>query len=45
MGLKTFRPLTPTNRFKILPDFQEITKTKPEKSNWDRQVLYFEVAE
>jgi large subunit ribosomal protein L2 len=31
MGLKTFRPLTPTNRFKILPDFSEITKTKPEK--------------
>ena len=31
MGLKTFRPLTPTNRFKILPDFAEITKTKPEK--------------
>ena len=31
MGLKTFRPLTPTNRFKVLPDFAEITKTKPEK--------------
>ena len=31
MGLKTFRPLTPTNRFKVLPDFSEITKTKPEK--------------
>jgi large subunit ribosomal protein L2 len=31
MGLKTFRPLTPTNRFKILPDFSEVTKTKPEK--------------
>jgi large subunit ribosomal protein L2 len=31
MGLKTFRPLTPTNRFKVLPDFQEITKSKPEK--------------
>src|SRR6266436_7474999 len=31
MGLKTFRPLTPTNRFKILPDFSEITKSKPEK--------------
>src|SRR6266436_6988996 len=31
MGLKTFRPLTPTNRFKILPDFSEITKAKPEK--------------
>ena len=32
MGLKTFRPLTPTNRFKILPDFSEVTKKKPEKS-------------
>ena len=31
MGLKTFRPLTPTNRFKILPDFGEVTKKKPEK--------------
>ena len=31
MGLKTFRPLTPTNRFKILPDFAEVTKSKPEK--------------
>jgi large subunit ribosomal protein L2 len=31
MGLKTFRPLTPTNRFKALPDFAEITKSKPEK--------------
>ena len=31
MGLKTFRPLTPTNRFKQLPDFAEITKSKPEK--------------
>lgn len=32
MGLKTFRPLTPTNRFKLLPDFAEVTKSKPEKS-------------
>jgi large subunit ribosomal protein L2 len=32
MALKTFRPLTPTNRFKALPAFEEITKTKPEKS-------------
>ncbi len=31
MGLKTFRPLTPTNRFKVLPDFAEVTKKKPEK--------------
>jgi large subunit ribosomal protein L2 len=32
MALKTFRPLTPTNRFKALPSFDEITKTTPEKS-------------
>jgi large subunit ribosomal protein L2 len=32
MGLKTFRPLTPTNRFKQLPDFAEVTKSRPEKS-------------
>ena len=31
MALKTFRPLTPAARFKILPDFAEITKSKPEK--------------
>jgi large subunit ribosomal protein L2 len=31
MALKTFRPLTPSARFKILPDFAEITKAKPEK--------------
>jgi len=32
MSLKTFRPLTPAARFKVLPDFKEITKDKPEKS-------------
>jgi large subunit ribosomal protein L2 len=32
MGIKTFRPLTPSARFKALPDFAEITKSKPEKS-------------
>ncbi|MFH0778774.1 MAG: 50S ribosomal protein L2 [Candidatus Eisenbacteria bacterium] len=32
MGLKKFRPLTPTLRYKTLPDFEEITKDKPEKS-------------
>ena len=32
MPLKTFRPLTPSNRYKQLPDFHEITKSKPEKS-------------
>ena len=32
MALKNFRPLTPSNRFKSLPAFSEITKDKPEKS-------------
>ena len=32
MALKNFRPLTPTQRFKALPSFEEITKSKPEKS-------------
>jgi large subunit ribosomal protein L2 len=32
MALKTFRPLTPASRFKALPTFEEVTKTKPEKS-------------
>ncbi len=32
MALKTFRPLTPANRFKTLPAFDDITKAKPEKS-------------
>jgi large subunit ribosomal protein L2 len=32
MALKTFRPTTPTNRFKSLPAFEEITKKKPERS-------------
>jgi large subunit ribosomal protein L2 len=32
MAIKTFRPLTPTSRFKALPAFEEVTKSKPEKS-------------
>ncbi len=32
MALKTFRPITPASRFKALPAFDEITKTKPERS-------------
>jgi large subunit ribosomal protein L2 len=32
MGLKTFRPLTPSLRWTQLSDFAEITKSKPEKS-------------
>jgi large subunit ribosomal protein L2 len=32
MALKDYRPLTPTMRFKSLPAFEEITKSKPAKS-------------
>ncbi len=32
MGIKTFRPTTPTRRFQIISDFAEITKSKPEKN-------------
>jgi large subunit ribosomal protein L2 len=32
MALKNFRPLTPSNRFKSLPGFSEITKDEPEKT-------------
>jgi large subunit ribosomal protein L2 len=32
MALKTFKPTTPSNRYKQLPSFDEITKHKPEKS-------------
>src|SRR5438874_6357351 len=32
MALKTYRPLTPVQRTKQTPAFDEITKSKPEKS-------------
>jgi large subunit ribosomal protein L2 len=32
MGLKTFRPTTPGQRYKSVSDFKEITTDKPEKS-------------
>ena len=32
MALKQHRPVTPSSRYKLLPDFAEITKSKPEKS-------------
>ncbi len=32
MGLKKLKPVTPSQRFAILPDFSDITKTEPEKS-------------
>ena len=32
MGLKKYRPLTPSLRYKITTDFKEITASTPEKS-------------
>ncbi|HXC06497.1 MAG TPA: 50S ribosomal protein L2 [Bacteroidia bacterium] len=32
MALKKYRPLTPSQRFKLSPTFEEITTSKPEKS-------------
>lgn len=32
MGIRTFRPMTPGTRKASVPDFAEITKSKPEKS-------------
>jgi len=32
MGLKKFKPVTPGMRFRVLPDFAEITTARPEKS-------------
>jgi len=32
MGAKKFRPVTPSLRFKVISDFKEVTKEKPEKS-------------
>ena len=32
MGIKKLKPVTPTQRFRTVSDFSEITKTEPEKS-------------
>ncbi|HHJ52150.1 MAG TPA: 50S ribosomal protein L2, partial [Caldithrix abyssi] len=32
MGIKSFKPITPGQRFKTVSDFAEITKAEPEKS-------------
>ncbi len=32
MGIKTFKPITPGQRFKSVSDFEQITKSTPEKS-------------
>jgi len=36
MGLKKFRPLTPTLRHTVMPDFKEITRSRPVKSLTER---------
>ncbi len=38
MGIKTFKPVTPSLRWTNTQDFSEITKTKPEKSLLTRHV-------
>ena len=32
MGLKSFRPITPSLRFQTVTTFDDVTKTEPEKS-------------
>jgi len=32
MGLKKLKPVTPGMRFRVMPDFEEITAARPEKS-------------
>ena len=32
MALKTFNPITPSNRYKEWPDYSSLDKRKPEKS-------------
>ena len=32
MPVKKFKPVTPTQRFKTVSDFNEITRSRPEKS-------------
>ncbi len=32
MGIKTFKPITPGQRFKTVSDFEQVTRSEPEKS-------------
>ncbi len=32
MPLKRYKPVTPSSRYKVWPDFEEVTKSKPEKN-------------
>ena len=36
MGLKKFRPVTPTLRHTVLPDYAELTRSRPVKSLTER---------
>ena len=36
MGLKKFRPFTPTRRHAVLPDFSELTRARPRKALTER---------
>jgi large subunit ribosomal protein L2 len=38
MGLKKFRPYTPTRRHAVLPDFSELTRGKPVKALTERKL-------
>jgi large subunit ribosomal protein L2 len=38
MGLKKFRPITPTLRHSVMPDFSELTRKKPVKSLTERKL-------
>src|SRR2546422_7339826 len=38
MALKKFRPVTPTRRHAVLPDFAELTRRKPVKSLTERKL-------
>jgi large subunit ribosomal protein L2 len=38
MALKKFRPVTPTRRHAVLPDFSELTRRKPVKSLTERKL-------
>ena len=38
MSLKKFRPVTPTRRHAVLPDFKELTRRKPLKSLTERKL-------
>ena len=38
MGIKKFKPVTPTLRYRTVSDFAEVTKSEPEKSLLDSRL-------